>query len=97
MKEDLLKSVAQPMMIFYAPFGLFVMNVAFCFVLLFLGLVTGSTVFMVFSILLFVVLHFVAIIIGKKEPHIDNILASRSNIKARTRNVLREKGNKFMT
>ena len=29
--------------------------------------------------------------------HIDNILASRGNIKARTRNVLVEDGNKFMT
>ena len=97
LKEELLKSVAQPMMIFYAPFGLFVMNAVCCPLLLILGLIMNSTFFMIFSVLLFIILHFVAVIIGKKEPHIDNILASRNNIRTRTKNVLVEKGNKFMT
>lgn len=96
MKEELLKSVAQPMQIFYAPFGLFLANFFLCFALMLLLLVFGAGVYMLWAVLLFVVLHFVAVIIGKREPHIDNIIASRKNIRAKTRNVLGENGNKFM-
>ena len=97
MKEELLKSVAQPMMIFYAPMGLFLRNLVLSIMLLFASLFLGEAVYMIGAILIFVVLHFVAIIVGKREPHIDNILASRKNIRARTKNVMREDGNKFMT
>ena len=97
MKEELLKSVAQPMMVFYAPFGLFIRNFAICVILMFVLLVFGFGIHILWVILLFVVLHFVSIAVGKHEPHIDNILASRKNIRARTRNVVREDGNKFMT
>lgn len=97
LKEELLKSVAQPMMIFYAPFGLFIMNFFFCVFLMLGMLFLGSASYMIWVVLLFVVLHMVAIVVGKKEPHIDNILASRANIRAHTKNVLKENGNKFMT
>ena len=95
MKEELLKSVAQPMQVFFAPFGLFLLNVVFTFITIVLFLVSGFGVYMWIPIVLFIVLHFVAVIIGKNEPHIDNIIASRKNIRARTKNLIREKGNKF--
>ena len=68
-----------------------------CFLLIIGSLVAGSTAGMIGSVLLFVILHMVAMVIGKREPHIDNIIASRNNIRARTKNVLVEDGNKFMT
>ncbi len=95
MKEELLKSVAQPMQVFFAPFGLFLLNVAFSFAFIILFLITGFGVYMWIPIVMFIFLHFIAVIIGKNEPHIDNIIASRKNIRARTKNLIREKGNKF--
>ena len=97
MKEELLKSVAQPMQIFYAPFGLFMMNVAVSVVLMLLLLILNLGVYIWVSIVSFVVLHFLCVLIGKREPHIDNIIASRTNIRAHTKNLLRESGNKFTT
>ena len=35
------------------------------------------------------------VIIGKNEPHIDNIIMSRRNIRAKTKNLIKENGNKF--
>lgn len=95
MKEELLKSVAQPMQVFFAPFGLFLLNVVITFILMVLFLISGFGVYMWIPVLFFVILHFVAVVIGKKEPHIDNIIASRKNIKARTKNLIKENGNKF--
>ena len=95
MKEELLKSVAQPMQVFFAPFGLFILNAVISFVLMILFLITGFGVYMWIPVVLFVLLHFVAVVVGKNEPHIDNIIASRKNIKARTKNLIRENGNKF--
>ena len=95
MKEELLKSVAQPMQVFFAPFGLFILNVVFTFLLMILLLISGFGVYMWMPILSFIILHFIAVVIGKKEPHIDNIIASRKNIKARTKNLIKENGNKF--
>ncbi len=95
MKEELLKSVAQPMQVFFAPFGFFLLNVVVTFILMILFLILGFGVYMWIPVLLFIVLHFVAVVIGKKEPHIDNIIASRKNIKARTKNLIKENGNKF--
>ena len=95
MKEELLKSVAQPMQVFFAPFGLFILNAVISFILMILFLIAGFGVYMWIPVVLFVLLHFVAVVVGKNEPHIDNIIASRKNIKARTKNLIRENGNKF--
>lgn len=97
MKEELLKSVAQPMMIFYAPIGLFIRNIVVVVLLLIISLFMQSATGMIMSVLMFVILHMISMVIGKREPHIDNILASRNNIRTRTKNVLVEDGNKFMT
>jgi len=95
LKEELLKSVAQPMQVFFAPFGLFVFNAIFIFLmmigLLFLGL--GTYIWL--PVISFVILHFVAVLVGKKEPHIDSIIASRKNIRVKTKNLIKENGNKF--
>ncbi len=95
MKEELLKSVAQPMQVFYAPFRLVIFNIFLSIFLIFIFLVLGLGVYLPFLILFFIFLHFVAVLIGKKEPHIDNILMSRKNIRAKTENLIVENGNKF--
>ena len=95
MKEELLKSVAQPMQVFFAPFGLFLLNVAVTFISMILFLILGFGVYMWIPVILFVVLHIVTVVIGKNEPHIDNIIASRKNIRIKTKNLIKENGNKF--
>ena len=95
MKEELLKSVAQPMQIFYAPFGLFMGNVVITVVLLAFFPLLGLISYLWFPIVLFIVFHGISILIGKREPHIDSIIASRSNIRTKTKNILKENGNKF--
>ena len=97
MKEEILKSVAQPMVIFYAPFSLFIMNLVISVILMLIFLMLGKGTYVLFSVILFVILHAVAILIGKKEPHISSIISARSNIKVRnTKNAIKEKGNKFV-
>ena len=85
MKEELLKSVAQPMQIFYAPFGLFLINVVMVVVFITCLTFLGYGSYMWLPIVLFIVFHGISIIIGKNEPHIDSILASRSNIRTKTK------------
>lgn len=95
MKEELLKSVAQPMQIFYAPFGLFMGNIVITVVLLASFPLLGLMSYLWFPIVLFIIFHGISILIGKSEPHIDSIIASRSNIRTKTKNILKENGNKF--
>lgn len=95
MKEELLKSVAQPMQIFFAPFGLFIFNVILTIIFMMGLLFFGFGVYMWVPIISFIILHFVTVIIGKNEPHIDNIIMSRRNIRAKTKNLIKENGNKF--
>ncbi len=96
MKEELLKSVAQPVQIFYAPFLLFVINLVISFVFMLAALFFGQGVYILIVVFLFFVMHVISVIVGKREPHIDNILIARSNIKVSTKNIIKEKGNKFI-
>lgn len=95
MKEELLKSVANTNQIFNAPFMLAVFNllIGICFIILLLLLGVGVYIWVpIVSILL---VHMALIGIGKKEPHIDSIIIARNNIKAKTKNIIKERGNKF--
>ncbi len=85
------------MQVFYAPFRLFILNVLVFVLLMFSFLFLGLGVYLWILIIFFIFTHAVIIGIGRKEPHIDNILMSRTNIRAKTENMLKEKGNKFST
>ncbi len=96
MKEELLKSVAQPVKVFYVPFSLFMLNFAINLVLMLFFVILGKGIYILWLVFLFMILHLVFIIVGKKEPHIDSIIRARQNIKVKTKNVLKENGNKFI-
>jgi ATP-dependent protease ClpP protease subunit len=95
LKEELLRSVASPAQVFYAPFGLVLMNMAASIAAVFLLLALGLGGYIWAPIVSFMLVHPILILIGKREPHIDNILRARRNIRAKTKNIIREDGNKF--
>ncbi len=95
MKEELLKSVAQPMQIFFAPFGLFMLDLIITGVLMISFVFFGFMSYLWVPLIGFVILFILSVIIGKKEPHIDTIIASRQNIRVKTKSLVKENGNKF--
>jgi type IV secretory pathway TrbD component len=95
LKEELLKSIAYPSLMFFAPFGLAMFNlavgvlgIAFCLLFGYMGYIWIPMVGIF-------VIHLMLVALAKHDPHIDNLLRARSNIKARTENIIKEKGNKF--
>ncbi len=95
MKEQILKSVAQPPLLFYAPFLPAVLNITLQFVLMiFMFIITGSGK-AVFLIITIVLVHMILILLGKKEPHLSSIITSLSQTPKRTKNIINENSNKF--
>ena len=96
MKEAILKSVSKPMMLFYAPFLPAIVNIVVQFIIMmFIFLLTqkGEAVFIIVSI---VFIHLFLIYVGKKDPHISNMIISYFNTPRLTKNIVKEKGNKFI-
>jgi type IV secretory pathway VirB3-like protein len=95
MKEELLKSVARPAQVFYAPFGLAVLNLALAAYFILVLLLFGMGGYIWLPIVGFILLHGVLILVGRREPHIDSMLAARRRVNTKTRNMIKESGNKF--
>jgi len=96
MKEAILKSVSRPMMLFYAPFFLAIINISvqfFIMMIVFLLTQKGEAVFMIVTIVL---VHLFLMYIGKKDPHFSNMLISYLNTPRSTKNIIQEKGDKFI-
>ncbi|MDR3126394.1 MAG: hypothetical protein LBT92_02055 [Rickettsiales bacterium] len=95
MKEEILKSVASPMRLFFAPFKLVILNAAASFSIMLLLLAVGLAGYVWIGIAFFCAGHLALIMVAKWEPHIDNILAAKSKIGFRTKSPVREPGDKF--
>ncbi|MCL2439008.1 MAG: VirB3 family type IV secretion system protein [Alphaproteobacteria bacterium] len=95
MKEEILKSVAAPSRLFYAPFRLFIMNAVLCVLSMLVFLVYGAGAYMWIPVVNFFVIHLILMIAAQAEPHIDNIIFLKLSFLAKTRNAVREKGDKF--
>jgi uncharacterized membrane protein len=95
MKEELLKSVAQPMQVFFAPFRLSVANFTMSALAMVALLLFDYGTYIWTPIISAIVIHIILIIIGRREPHIDNILAARGMVYRRTKNIIKEGGNKY--
>ncbi|MDR1009231.1 MAG: hypothetical protein LBL52_03185 [Rickettsiales bacterium] len=95
MREELLKSVAAPSRLFLAPFGLVIMNLVLTMVFI-VGLLAyhmGGYIWV--PIVTFLLTHLALVAIGTVEPHIDNMLALKLQFRAKTRNMIKEPGDKF--
>jgi len=95
MKEELLKSVAQPMQVFFAPFRLSVANFTMNALAMTALLLFGYGTYIWAPIISTIVLHVILIAVGRREPHIDNIIAARSMVAWATKNIIKEGGNKY--
>ena len=95
MKEELLKSVAQPMQVFFAPFRLSVANFTLNALAMAVLLVFGYGNYIWTPIISTLIIHVILIIIGRREPHIDNIIAALSMVSRSTKNIINEGGNKY--
>ena len=95
MKEELLKSVAQPMQVFFAPFGLTIVNVVINALAMILLTLFGRGTYIWMIIITTLFGHMILVLIGKREPHIDNIIAALGMVSRRTKNIIPERGNKY--
>ena len=80
---------------FFAPFGLAMFNIAVGVVIMLLCLTFGYMGYIWIPILGIIIIHLFLILLAKHDPHIDNIIRARNNIKAKTKNIIKENGNKF--
>jgi len=95
MKEELLKSVAQPMQVFFAPFRLSIANFTANMLAMIALLIFGYGTYIWVPIISTILLHGALVALGRREPHIDNIIAARSMVTWATKNIIKEGGNKY--
>ena len=95
MREPILKAVAMPMKVFWAPMSPAVANFIIQMVIwLLLSAAYEAVNVLIFAVTI-VIVHVIIIILGKKEPHLSMILQSRGPFLAPSKNVYHSKGNKL--
>ena len=95
MREPILKAVAMPPRVFWAPMIPAIINFSTQVPLIFIwiGLFGGNPIWAIWTIL---AVHIVIVIYGAKEPHLSHmLLAWGQNGPATTKNIYHSKGNKF--
>ena len=95
MKEPILKAVAMPPRVFWAPMIPAIVNFSTQVPLIFIwiGFFNGNPIWAIWTIL---AVHIVIIVYGAREPHLSHMmLAWGQNGPANTRNIYRSRGNKF--
>lgn len=95
MRAAILKAVANPPKIIWAPVLPALLNLGFQFPMMFITIGVGDI-----NPLLFVFCiagaHFLIIIMGNKEPHISRMIQAFGKTNKTSRNLYKEKGNKFV-
>ena len=95
MKEPILKAVAMPPRVFWAPMIPAIVNFATQVPLIFIwiGLFNGNPIWAIWTIGL---VHILIIIYGAREPHLSHMMrAWGQNGPMVTRNIYHSRGNKF--
>ena len=95
MREPILKAVAMPPRIFWAPMIPALVNFSTQVPLIFMwiGLFNGNPIWAMATILL---VHIFIIVYGAREPHLSHMMLSwGQNGPANTKNIYPSKGNKF--
>ena len=95
MREPILKAVAMPPRVFWAPMIPAIVNFSTQIPLIFIwiGLFNGNPIWGIWTIL---AVHLVIIIYGAREPHLSHMmLAWGQNGPTTTKNIYHSRGNKF--
>lgn len=93
MQEPILKAVAMPPKVFWAPMVPAIVNIAIQSVFVVMWIATGHNP--IFFIATFALAHICIIIYGVKEPHLSNMMKASGPALAPTKNIYPSKGNKL--
>ena len=94
MREELLKAVAQPPRVLWAPMVPAIINLGIQFPVMFMAMGVAD-LNPLFFIVLIIAGHVALIIAGQKEPHLSNMLRSYGQTYIKTTNLYPVKGSKF--
>lgn len=94
MREEILKAVAQPPKVLWAPMVPALLNLGVQFPMMFIGMgiCDVNPLFFVMSI---IIAHITLIALGLKEPHLSTMLQAYGQTYKKTTNLYSVKGNKF--
>ena len=94
MREEILKAVAQPPKILWAPMIPAVINLGIQFPMMFMGIGVGN-MNPLFFIVLIIASHAALCAAGFKEPHLSTMMQAYGQTYIKTTNLYQEVGNKF--
>lgn len=94
MREEILKAVAQPPKVLWAPMVPALMNLGVQFPMMFIGMGIGGANPLYF-VALIITAHAVLVGLGIKEPHLSTMLQAYGQTYKKTTNLYSVKGNKF--
>lgn len=94
MREDILKAVAQPPKVLWAPMIPAVINLGIQFPMMFIGIGVGN-MNPLFFITLILMSHAVLCAAGFKEPHLSTMLQAYGQTYVKSTNLYQVIGNKF--
>lgn len=94
MREPILKAVANPPKILWAPFLPVLLNLGVQFPIMFTA-IGGFGVNPLFFVSTILIAHTIIIAWGTKEPHISNMIQSFGQSHRVSNNLYKTKGNKF--
>lgn len=94
MREEILKAVAQPPKVLWAPMVPALINLGVQFPMMFMGMGVGAANPLYF-VTTIIIGHLVLIAYGIKEPHLSTMLQAYGQTYMKTTNLYGVKGNKF--
>lgn len=94
MREELLKAVAQPPKVLWAPMVPAIINLGIQFPVMFMAMGVAD-LNPLFFIVLIIAGHVALIFAGLKEPHLSNMLRAYGQTYIKTTNLYPVKGSKF--
>lgn len=94
MREEILKAVAQPPKVLWAPMVPALINLGVQFPMMFIGIGLGDINPLIF-VTCIIMAHVALIGFGIKEPHLSTMLQAYGQTYRKTTNLYSVKGNKF--
>ena len=94
MREEILKAVAQPPKVLWAPMVPSLINLGVQFPMMFIGMGLGDVNPLLF-VASIIMAHIVLVGLGIKEPHLSTMLQAYGQTYRKTLNLYSVKGNKF--
>ena len=95
MREEILRAVAQPPKILWAPMVPSLINLGIQFPMMFIAMGISGAANPLFFVVSIITVHIILIGLGIKEPHLSTMLQAYGQTYKKTTNLYAVKGNKF--